>query len=209
MTALIVLGCVMLALILIGQIRVGAAVEYSEAGLLLALRVGPVRVQLYPMKKRAGTKETKPKRASKHPADSGAAARRTSGKDTLKLALRFVPLLGEAAGRFKRKIRIDRLSLRVIWAASDPATAAMGYGAGNAALGMIWPVIEHNFKVKDRDLRVDVDFERKKPELEARAQATLTIAQGVTLAVSLGWKALKLYLGYRREQKNQKAVQCQ
>lgn len=209
MTALIVLACIALALILIGQIRVGAAAEYSEAGLLLSLRAGPFRVQLYPVKTRARKKEKKPKPPSRHPADSGAAAQKKSGKDTVKLALRFVPLLGEAAGRFKRKIQIDRLTLHVIWAASDPAAAAMGYGAGNAALGMIRPVIEHNFKVKDRDLRVDVDFERQKPEFAAQAQATLTIAQGVALAVCLGWKALKLFLGIRREQKNQKAVQCQ
>lgn len=209
MTVLIVLGCIVLTLFLLGQIRVGAAAAYSEAGLFLNLKAGYIRVQLYPMKKSARKKGKKVKPASKHPADSGAAAQKKSGKDTLKLALRFIPLLGEAAGRFKRKIRIDRLTLHVIWAASDPAAAAMGYGAGNAALGMIWPVIEHNFKVKDRDLRVDVDFEREKPEFAAQAQATLTIGQGVTLALCLGWKALKIFLGYRREQNNQKAVQCQ
>ena len=85
----------------------------------------------------------------------------------------------------------------------------MGFGAGNAALGMLWPIFEHNFRVKKHDLRVDVDFARKTPALTARAQATLTIGQILSLGLRLGVKALKIYLGVRREQtEQQKAVQA-
>lgn len=201
MTALIVIGCILLALWLIGQLRVGAAVSYSESGLFLKIKAGPFRIQILPAKEPKKKKEKQPKPDKKHPVEEGAtAASKRNIKDTLSLALRFVPLLGEAVGRFKRRIRIDRLFLHVIWGASNPASAAMGYGAGNAALGILWPVFEHNFKVKDRDLRVDVDFERNHPEFVADAQATLTIGQGMSLAVILGIKALKIFLGYRREQ---------
>ncbi|MGM9605990.1 MAG: DUF2953 domain-containing protein [Oscillospiraceae bacterium] len=210
MTALIVLGCILLALLLIGQIRVGAAVDYSEAGLFLKIKAGPVRLQILPAKERKKKKEKKPKPASKHPAEEGAEAEsKRSVKDTLSLALRFVPLLGEAAGQLIRKIRIDCLNLHVIWGSADPASAALGFGAGNAALGILWPIFEHNFHVKKYDLRVDVDFERKTPALTAQAQATLTIGQFVSLGLRLGFKALKIYLGVRREQTEQeKAVQA-
>ncbi|MGN1004122.1 MAG: DUF2953 domain-containing protein [Oscillospiraceae bacterium] len=209
MTVLIVLGCILLALILIGQIRVGAAVDYSEAGLFVKIKAGPVRVQVLPAKEKQ-KKEKKPKQVSKHPAEEGAKAQsKRNVKDTLSLALRFVPLLGEAAGKLVRKIRIDCLKLHVIWGSADPASAAMGFGAGNATLGMLWPIFEHNFHVKKHDLRVDVDFERKTPALTAQAQATLTIGQIVSLGLVLGVKALKIYLDVRREQTEQKkAVQA-
>ena len=207
MTALIVLGCILLVLILIGQIRVGAAVDYSETGLFVKIKAGPIRIQVLPAKEKK-KKEKKPK--TRHPAEEGAKATpQKNVKDTLSLALRFVPLLGEAAGKLVRKIRIDFLKLYVIWGSADPASAAMGFGAGNAALGMLWPIFEHNFHVKKHDLRVDVDFERKTPALTAQTQATLTIGQMFSLGLLLGVKALKIYLGVRREQTEQKkAVQA-
>lgn len=203
MRALIIIGCILLCLWLIGQIRVGAAVSYSESGLFLKIKAGVFHIQILPAKELKKKKEKTPKPKEKEEAKT---VRKRSIKDTLSLALRFVPLLGEAAGRFKRRIRIDRLFLHVIWGASDPSSAAMGYGAGNAAMGILWPILEHNFKVKDYDLRVDVDFERDKPAFSADAQATLTIGQGMSLALILGIEALKIYLGYRREQTEQKAV---
>lgn len=203
MTGLIVAGCILLVLLLLGQLRVGAAVTYSESGLFVKIKAGPIRIQVLPPKKKRRARPPE-----KHPAEKGAKPTPQGGKGkTLSLALRFLPLLAEAAGRFKRKIRIDRLRLYVIWGASDPAAAAKGFGAGNAALGMLWPVIEHNFHVKEHDLRVDVDFEQQSPTVEADAQATLTVGQCLTLAVRLGVKALKIYLGFRREQTEQKAVQ--
>ena len=208
MTALLVAGCILLALFLIGQLRVGAAVSYSEEGLSVQVKAGPVRIRVVPAREKK-KREKKEKPAADRPAQKAAeAAPKRSVRDTLALARRFVPLLGEAAGRFKRKIRIDLLVLHVIWAAEDPASAAMGYGAGNAALGMLWPIFAHNFHVKEHDLCVDVDFERKTPALTVRAQATLTIGQCFALALRLGGKALKILLGIRREQIEQKAVQA-
>lgn len=205
MTGWSVIGCILLLLILIGQIRIGAKVDFSEAGLFLDVKAGPFQFRVLP----AGEQKAKKTKATKtvEQTDGAAAPKKKGIKDTLSLAFRFVPLLGEAAGRLKRKIRIDRLFLHVIWGAPDPAAAAMGYGAGNAAVGVLWPVLENNFKVKEHDLQVDVDFERAAPALTAMAQATLTIGQSLKLALILGVKALNIFLGYRREQKEQKAVQ--
>ena len=207
MTVWIVIGCILLALLLIGQIRIGAAVDYSEDGLGLELKVGPVRTRILPAKENKRKKGQRPKREKTRATER----KKRNKKDTLSLALRFVSLLGEAAGRFKRKIRIDHLILHVIWGNEDPASAAMGYGAGHAALGILWPAIEHNFKVKEYDLRVDVDFERRTPTLVAKAQATLTLWQIFSLSLRLGIKTLIIFLGIRREQAEktkQEAVQA-
>lgn len=203
MTALIVVGCVLTAFLLIAMLRLGVRAEYSDEGLFLKIKAGPIWVQILPQTK----KEKKPK-AAKQPAERGTQEKpKRNVKDTLSIAKQFIPLLGDAAGRFKRKLRIDYLQLHVIWGAADPAAAAMGFGAGHAAMGILWPAFAHNFRVKEHDLRVDVDFQRESPTLTAKLQTTLAIGQCLTLGLRLGWKALKIYLGMRREQTEQKAVQ--
>ncbi len=204
MIALIIVAFILIFLFLISLIRVGAHLKYSEQGLFLWAVLGPVRLQVLP-RKASKKKEQKPKKQPKTTNDAQEKPKR-SGRDTVSLVMEFLPLVGDVAGRFNRKIRIDQLILRVVWAADDPASAAKGSCAGHAILGIIWPVIEHNFNVKEYDLRVDVDFERNSPEIVAEVQSTLSIGQSVSMALHLGWKALKIYLGYRRENKEQKAV---
>jgi hypothetical protein len=212
MTGWIVVGCILLALVLLGQLRVGAAAAYSEDGFLLKLKVGPASIQLLPPKAKTKERSPKPeKKPKKHPAQEGAKAEKPKKKgNTLTLALRFIPLVTKAAGRLLRKIRIDRLELSVVWGADDPAAAAQGYGLAHAALATLWPPIDHAFQVKEHDLRVDVDFQRQGPTFRVRAQATLTIGQILGLALGLGFQALRIYLSFRQEQKEQteKAVQA-
>lgn len=213
MTFWLVLVSVLLVLWLLGRIRVGAAAAYSEAGFFLDVKLGPKQIRILPAQTPKKEKQPKqPKEADKQPAADGAAKSKRALKDTVSVALRFLPLVGEAAGRLKRKIRIDYVTLHIIWGAEDPADAAKGYGAGNAAMGILWPAVEHNFKVKERDLSVNVDFERTKPEFTGDARITITIGQCISLALILGIKALKIYLGIRREKseitENEKAVQA-
>lgn len=210
MTVLIVLACILLVLWLLCQLRIGATVEYSEAGLFVTAKAGPVSVPIIPAKEKP-QKEKKPKPAKQKAASSEETVKPKRGiKDTVAIVLKFVPLVGQAAGHLRRKIRIDWLKLHVIWASSDPASAAMGYGAGNALLGTLWPVLDNNFKIKERDLRVDVDFERTNPAVTLSARAALTIGQSLSMGIRLGIQALKIYLGIRRDsqQNTEKAVQA-
>ena len=49
MKAILILGAVLLALgALLRLVRLGALAEYSAAGLRLKLKVGPLRLMLYP-----------------------------------------------------------------------------------------------------------------------------------------------------------------
>lgn len=48
MTALVILAAVVLALALLGQIRLGAAVDYTAQGLRVRVKAGPLRIQAYP-----------------------------------------------------------------------------------------------------------------------------------------------------------------
>ena len=196
-----ILLSVILALWLISMIRVGAAVEYDGTGLFVTVRAGPVRLTLFPFKE----KEKPAKRKEKAPEKQRPAQAQPKGGN-LSLVRKFLPLAAEAAGRLKDKIRIDRIELEIVWGSTDPAAAAMGYGMANAALGMLWPLIEHNFNVRDRDLKTSVDFSAAGPTVSIRASLSLTIGQALALGAVLGVKAFRLLRSHRKEQKLKEAV---
>lgn len=206
MTALIIIACFFLICFLVGRIRIGAVADYSEQGLFLRLKAGPFTAQIFPGRpsEHKAKKETG-KEIKKSAADP---VQKMSRKDSLSMALKFIPLVGEAAGQLRKHIRIDDLVLRVIWGSPDPADAAAGYGAGNAVIATLWPVFASNFRVKQYDIHVDVDFERESPTLVAKVKATLTISQFTAFVFRLGIKALKIYLEIHREKIIDKAVQA-
>ena len=161
MKAILILGAVLLALgALLRLVRLGALAEYSAAGLRLKLKVGPLRLMLYPRKpkrprRKAGKSSRREKKREERPQPE-------LGGGPLALVKRFLPLIAEAAGRFRRKLRIDVFQLEVTAAAPDPAAAALCFGGANAFIGMIWPLVEQNFNVKERRLRTRVDFDAER-----------------------------------------------
>ena len=205
MTVWNVLGAIVAALVLLSLIRVGGTVEYSRSGTLVRLRAGPLRIQVYPPKPRKKSGEKKPKRAKKSTKTQEEEPEPKPGGqlDTLKAML---PLVADAAGQLRRKVRVDRLLLDVTAAASDPAMAALSFGGVNAAIGMIWPLLENNFNIGDRRIRTKVDFNLTEPEAYLYASFSLRVGQAVILALTLGMKFLKLWSGRNQEQTKKEAV---
>ncbi len=187
---------------LLSLIRVGADVTYNAAGLSVRARLGLLRLRVFPLKERdKPPKKKKPPRKKK-----SEQKKRTAIGGDLALLRSFLPLTAEAAGRVRKKIRIDEIDLRLIWASPDPAAAALGYGRANAALGMIWPLIEHNFYVRRRSIDIGVDLQASRPTVYIYASISFTIGQGVYLGTILGFKALKILRARKREQKIKEAV---
>lgn len=202
MTVWIVLGCLILALFLLSLIRVGGLIEYSKGGLLAKLKVGPLRLTVYPVKqKQPKTKKAKREKKKKEPSTEEPPAKPGGLWRQFKA---YLPLFADAAGRFKRKIQIDRLYLDLIAAAEDPAMAAMEYGYANAAVGMIWPLFENNFKVKERRIRTTVDFQAAAPTVYVYAALSLTVGQAVSLGLRLAVKFLNITSQNKVEQKTEK-----
>ncbi len=193
MTFLKVLLIVLAVLWLISLIRVGGRVRYGEAGLFVTVLAGPFKIQVLPMKpgkKARPQKEKKPKKEKPAMAEKHKREPKESQPGTLSRLMKLLPVVGQACGALKRKIRIDDLELQLIWGGSDPAAIALGYGQANAALGMIWPVLDNNFKVKRHCFQIGMDYGRTQPAAELQAAVTLTIGQIVTLGVHYGVKAL-------------------
>lgn len=109
----------------------------------------------------------------------------------------------EAAGSFRRKLRIDVLELRVVVGEADPADTAMHYGQASAALGALWGPLNEAFHIKDGLARVDVDFQQEHWALWGRLQITLTVGQLVWLGVRYGAEVLNILRETRKESKQE------
>lgn len=201
MTFLKVLLIVLVLLWLISRIRIGAEAWYREENFGLKVIVGPFRLEMLPAKEKpTGKKEARHQKAKKKKGtEAEGEAERKKPKRKLPPIMDLLLLAIEAAGELKRKIRIDRLMVHLTWASSDPADTAVGFGRMNAAMGMLWSLIENNFKVKQHDLGVAVDFERTTPSVDCDLALTFTIGQILSFGVRFGVKFLVLW---RRSGKN-------
>ena len=201
----IVLGAIAAALVLLSLVRVGGTVEYSRSGVLIRLRAGPLRIRVYPPRPKKADGQEKPKRVKKKPKPEEEQPEPKPGGQLGPLKA-ILPLVADAAGQLRRKVRVDRLLLDVTAAASDPAAAALAFGGVNAAIGMIWPLLENNFNIGDRRIRTRVDFNLTEPEIYLYGSFSLRLGQAAALALRLGIRFLKLWSGRNQEQTKKEAV---
>ena len=203
MSGWLVLLLILLALLLVGQIRVGAWIGYDAAGLVVRAIVGPARIQVLPAK----DKGTKPdKRRKQRRKAVRAAEQKEKRPGSLARLVDLLPVLAEAAGALRRKILIHHLDLSVVWGAPDAAGAAIGFGRAHGVIGMIWPLFDHNFRVKRHRFQVDVDYGASRPEVRVELELTLTVGQALAFVLRYGGKALARWSrSGRRAQQRQEA----
>ena len=203
MRGLLIAVLVLLALFLLSLIRLGAVVQYGEKGLRVWIRVGPIPIQVFPVKKkspegdgRRGRKKP-PRKKKEGPPPPGLGGPGGS----LALLRAFLPVAAKAAGGLRRRLQIDRLELDLTMAAADPAQAAMAYGSANALIGIIWPVIVNHITVRERQIRTAVDFQRDQPAVYLWAGFSLRLGQAVSLAVRILVQCLGVLARHRQSQK--------
>ena len=221
---LIVLLILVLVCYLIGRIRIGGIVEYSEEGVLAKLRIGPFKWQLYPSKpkKKAASKQKKTKHKKekgkekkkkktapstkpgkkKQKADQKAEETKEPSKRGGQLALlkELLPLGIQALGDFKRKLCIEELTLHyTISGRWDPAGAAVLYGRLCAGGGAVAALLENNFTIKKRHFSVWVDFTLEHALIYAKAALSFTLGQLICMGLYYGWKALCIFLKVKKE----------
>ena len=139
MTALKVIGIILLIFILIGFLRVGALMQFGDE-LRVQLSVGPFRFTLLPAKEK---KETPKKKAKeKKPKSEGEEAKQKKSprlpsrqKEELRdLITTALSALKETAKRTCKRLRIDPLEILVVFGGTDPADIAQTYGYASAAM---------------------------------------------------------------------------
>lgn len=215
MIGLVILLVLVLLVLAVAFLRLGAAAGYDETGGWVKVRVGPAWLTLYPLseekkrKREAKVKQKAEKKAAKKKKrTAGPQKKKTPRRKTLKnafspggaldLALDLLPKLKEMAGDLRYAIRIDTLSLHLVWGEPDPADAAMHYGQAWGVLEALLAFTEANFTVKNRDLSVALDYQIESPRLTVEAACSISVAQ----LLSILWPTLKEAIrGLRKRKK--------
>jgi len=199
---LIFLGIVFL----IAITPVGVQVAYNSEGILLRVIAGLLRITILPQKKKKEKKPKEPKQ--KKEKKTKPASKKTPPAEKPKekggSVLDFLPLVQVALdflGDFRRKLRVNRLEMKLIMAGGDPCDLAVNYGKAWAALGNLMPLLERAFVIKKRDLEVECDFTESKTLVIARLDLTITIGRILSLAVRYAIRALIEFLKITNKRK--------
>ena len=188
-------------LVLLAITPVGVHTRYNSDGILLRAIVGPVKITLLPRKKKEKKREStekpvKPKKEKvpkqKKKPDKPADNQEKGGSVT-----DFLPLLQlvfDFLGEFRRKLRVNRLELKLVLAGGDPCNLAVNYGKAWAAVGNLMPQLERFFVISKRDVEVECDFTAGQTLIIARLDLTITIGRLLSMAVRYGIRAVREYL---------------
>jgi len=199
-------------LIFILILPLGVRVNYDEDGTVVSVMAGPLRFQVFPVKKKDKPKKKKEEPKQEQPKEEAVPepeepqpkstvidddddedeepeppAEKKGGNLTdflplVELALKFV---GEFFGK---TLHIDVLYLKLTMAGGDPADLAINYGRAWAALGNLWPHIDKMFTIKKRDIQLQCDFEGSQTLVNARVEITITLARLFGLIINYGFR---------------------
>ena len=204
MTALKVIGIILLIFLLIGFLRVGALLRFGQE-LNLRLSVGPFRFKLLPAKEKketaqeaAKTKKEEEKRAEKKKRGLPKLTKEEK-KDLISTAL---SALRESARRACKRLRIDPLEILVVFGGSDPAEIAQTYGYANAMMWGLMPHLEDIFLIPEPSLHLRMDYSSEKTHAVGAVGLSLRIRDGLHISLALLIPMLKWYLRYKKAHKN-------
>ena len=211
-------------LTLLAVLPLGVSVRYDEGGAVVRVIAGPVRITLFPRpkkdkkpKKEKKSKEKSAREPAQQPAEQPEAAPtaapkaepvKTEPKEKSKASggsiTDFLPLVQIALdmlGAFRRRLRLNRLELKLIMAADDPCDLAVNYGRAWAAVGNLMPRLERVFVIQKRNIEVECDFEATQTKIIARLDLTITLGRILATVVVYGVKALVEFLKIKNKRK--------
>lgn len=194
---------------LLAILPLGASVKYNSDGPLVRIIAGPIRFKVFPVKKKE-KKEKKPKE-KKQKKDKP----KTDGQQTMEKPkeekkekggslLDFLPLVRvglDLLNDFRWKLRLNRLELKLILAANDPADLGLNYGRAWAAVGNLVPMLERSFVIKKKDIEVECDFTTSETLVIARLDLTITLGRLLALVAVYGVRGLREFMNLKNKRK--------
>jgi len=205
LTALKIIGILLLIFLLISLLRIGAAVRFGDA-LTVRLRVGPIRLTVFPKKAKkakkpkeekppeAGEKEKKPKAKRKLP--------KLTLEEIFDLAETALGALKRTLRRLCRRLRFDPLDVTVVFGGSDPAGVADAYAYASAAMWTLMPKAEELFDIPDPSLHLRTDYEGGQTDARGTIGVSLRICDLFAVLFTLAIPMLKWFLRFKREHRD-------
>ncbi|MDR1116762.1 MAG: DUF2953 domain-containing protein [Oscillospiraceae bacterium] len=196
--AVYTIGIIFLLLFAFNLMRVGVIFKYSPDGVLLRLRLGFVKLKLYPRRVKK-SRAAKPEKIKKEKPE----AEKKKGKksfDPSFLKNMIAPAM-DAAKRLASWLTANKLDIRIVAGGEDAAKTAVKYGNLCTAAGIISPYLENNRRVRAYYLRVDFDFTANKSSVYADVDIYFKIWHFTYILFSLGGKLIKELIKTRRRAK--------
>ena len=194
-------------LILLAILPLGASVLYDEDGPRVRVVAGPLKIQVFPLKKKPKKDKPKAEKPKKDKKPKKAAPEgekpepfpkpKTGGSWTDFLPLVRVAL--DLLNDLRRKLRVDHLKLHLTMAGDDPCDLAVNYGRMNASLATLIAQLERFLVIKKRDVHIDCDFAASETVILARLDLTITLGRILSIAAVYGVRALTTFLKIKKQ----------
>jgi hypothetical protein len=200
LTALIIIGAIVLVIFLINLIPVGVDLRYADDVLTVYAKADGKLIQLVPKPEKKPKKEKKSKKEKKKKAEEPE-EEKPKGDKLKKLAeggvtkeeiVSLLKVVLSAAGKFRRKLYVRTFKFWFVSSDPDPYTAVMTYNYVNDALCGLGTIADQSLRFGKCDVRTAVDFDVGVPFVEAQVAVTIRIGQIVGIGISAGIAALKI-----------------
>ena len=219
MTALIVIGIILLFFVFLLSLKATVTIAYREE-VALSVRVLCLKIPILPKKEKryshamsakkarklrekAAKKEKKKQDASRQKAIKKAEKKelkKNAPKKSLSEILDMITMVRKLAATviriFFKRLRIDVARLKIKVATGDAATTAIAYGAITQAVNLLLPVLEN---VKTFDLPKEADFSIEADFLSdaIEADVELSFSLRVWHLFDVAFGALKSFLAHK------------
>ena len=210
MTALKVIGIILLVFLLLGFLRVGALISFDEA-LCVKLRIGALRLTLYPKaekkpaakeKSEEKSEEKKGKRKEKNKAGKKHSIPKPTLEELIDLVRTALSALGAMIKRACSRVRIDPLEATVVLGGNDPSAVAFAYGAASSAMFALMPKAEETFYIPDPSLHLRMDFSAQTTTVRGRVGISLRVCDLFAILFTLILPLGKWFLRLKRAHKH-------
>ena len=179
-------------LIGISLLPLGVSAVYDSDGFLVRLIAGPFRLPVYPRKMKAKKKKNTTAVSGKTSANNPRKQEKSGG--SLKDFLPLLRIILDFISSFKRKLRVNKLEMKLILGGDDPCDLAVNYGRAWTGVGNLIPQLERLFVIKERDIKVECDFTSTETRVIARLDLTITLGRVLSISVYHGFRAVRAYL---------------
>ncbi len=106
----------------------------------------------------------------------------------------FCRIAGKAIKVFNRKLVIKKLQCAVLVATDDAAKTALTFGKVSAGVNIFCGAICNNFKVTERDIRINADFTKQKSEYDIYVNMELSLLGGLLIAFAAAVCAVRVII---------------
>ena len=197
MTALWIVGILLLIFLAVQLCRVGVRVTFGEETRVTA-RFGLVRVQLLPQKEKKSPKERpkKEKKETKKPA-------KEPWKPSFSAVWGSLPelwrILKKGLRMTFRRIRISPMDFSAVIGGEDPADTAILYGKLNAAMWSVLPPLQELVDMPDAHVHMEPDLQGGETRVSGDVGISFLIWDMTVIGFACGIPLIKWFIELRKQ----------